>query len=253
MLASKSPDELEVMKELGLDKPVEWDLATEGAPPKATYLHDNDGRFYDPADDVIDLSPVLTEKVEPDHLQTIADHFSRALVWASGAGSPVEMGWRLATMIKLMRPALIEGMQLEVKLELERSLRDAVGRSNLVTLGEFLHGDFEWCRRCTSLSQMGMRGFAWLYVVRRDLLGALGTNAAIASLQNKTRQAFNKLVQSYRDHRDGFRNGVMRGAITRQRCRAAQLSRKPRKSIPMPRKVHPIEAGDQRFARPTPR
>lgn len=253
MLASKTPEELEKLKELGLDKPVDWDLGHGKPIPKSTWLHDHDGDFGNPADDVLDLTPLLDERVQPDDLAVIADHFSRALVWASEAKSPVEMGWRLSTMMRLMRPALIEGMQLEVKLKLCAELRRSVGLSNLAKVGEHYAKDLEWCRCCTSLSQMGMRGFALLYVLRRDLLGELGTNAAIAALQNKTRQAFNRLVQSYRDMRNGFRNGVMRSQITRARCRRSQLKRKPRGPMAASVKQHAVEPGDRRFGRlPTP-
>jgi hypothetical protein len=46
---------------------------------------------------------------------------------------------------------------------------------------------------------MGQRTFAMIYVLRRDLLSGRNTNAAIASLQNKTRQAFNRTVGNFRD------------------------------------------------------
>ncbi len=245
MLASKSPDELATLKELGLDKPVAWDLGI-GSPRR----FGDDDQDRNPADDVIDMTPVLSEPVRPDQLQIIADHFSRALVWASEAKTLIDMGWRLATMIAVMRPALLQGLDLEVRLELRRGLKRALADANPAEVGEHYRGQLEWCRKCSSISQLGMRGFAMLYVLRRDLLGSLGTNAAIAALQNKTRQAFNRVVQNYRDAHHGFRNGVMRSELTRTRCRIAQLKRRPRKAVVASGKVHPSLAGDRTFARP---
>lgn len=129
-------------------------------------------------------------------------------------------------MMRVLRPALLEGMTLECKLDRERDLRSAIGakRKMLKRAGDQYRGVLGWLRRCTSLSQLGQRGFAMIYVMRRDLIGVLNTNAALGSLSNKTRQAFNKTVQDFRDSNHGFRNGVMRGERTRIRCRIAQTS-----------------------------
>jgi hypothetical protein len=134
----------------------------------------------------------------------------------------VEMGWRLATMLKVMRPELLENIP-GVPRVLERELRKAVGDVDPLEIGSGYKRLLAWCRRCKSLSQMGQRTFAMIYVLRRDLLSGRNTNAAIASLQNKTRQAFNRTVGNFRDTFAGFRNGVMRGEGTRTKCRNAQL------------------------------
>ena len=191
-------------------------------PRTTTRAFGDDENDSDPADESVDLTPVLSEPVTPDQLQQISDAFGAALVWATEAKTLVDMGWRLAAMLKVMRPALLEGMALEIEAELEAELLEAVAGADPRAIGEHFRKLLAWCRRCTSLSQMGQRTFAMIYVLRRDLLSGRNTNAAIASLQNKTRQAFNRTVQNFRDTHGGFRNSAMRGEGTRKKCREAQ-------------------------------
>lgn len=220
MLANASPAQLARLKEQGLDKPNSWDHAW--GPVRKL---DGEGEFSDAADDAIDTTPVLPEYVAIDQLKLISEAFGRAMVWAAEARSMVDMGWHLATMLKVMRPALLEGMMPNVPRDLESALRAAIGDDvDPLELGNFIWRLLAWCRRCKSLSQMGQRTFAMIYVLRRDLLCGRNTNAAIASLQNKTRQAFNRTVQNFRDTFGGFRNAVMRGEETRRKCQEAQLS-----------------------------
>jgi hypothetical protein len=181
----------------------------------------DDENDADPADAAI---AALFSETAIDEINLISDAFSRALVWASDAHSMVEMGWRLATMLKVMRPELLEGMMPYVPRDLERGLRKAIGDVDPLAVGSGYKRLLAWCRRCKSLSQMGQRTFAMIYVLRRDLLSGRNTNAAIASLQNKTRQAFNRTVGNFRDTFAGFRNAVMRGEETRTKCRDAQLT-----------------------------
>jgi hypothetical protein len=185
-------------------------------------IGDDEDEFSDAADHAIDLTPVHSEPVIVDELQLISDAFSSALVWATEATTLVDMGWHLATMLKVMRPALFAGMMPGVPRDLEKGLREALSGTDPLLIGANYWPLLAWCRDCTSLSQMGTRTFAMIYVLRRDLLGGRNTNAAIASLQNKTRQAFNRTVQNFRDTFRGFRNGVMRGEGTRIKCRKAQ-------------------------------
>ncbi|MEN3369971.1 MAG: hypothetical protein V7609_2114 [Verrucomicrobiota bacterium] len=181
---------------------------------------DDDSEFDDAADDAI--APILLSETAIDHLNLVSDAFSRALVWATEAKSMVQMGWRLTAMIAVMRPELLERAPSDRVLEKE--LIAALGNVNPFEVGSGYWRLLAWCRRCKSLSQMGQRTFAMIYVLRRDLLSGRNTNAAIASLQNKTRQAFNRTVGNFRDTFAGFRNAVMRGEKTRTKCRDAQLN-----------------------------
>jgi hypothetical protein len=207
-----------VIRVAGLDKPNSFDHAWG---PVRKSSSDDDSEFDDAADDAI--APILAPATF-DEINRISEAFSRALVWASDAHSMVEMGWRLATMLKVMRPELLEKIP-GVPRSLERELRKAIGDVDPLEIGAGYKRLLAWCRRCKSLSQMGQRTFAMIYVLRRDLLTESGrdTNAAIASLQNKTRQAFNRTVGNFRDTFAGFRNAVMRGEETRTKCRDAQL------------------------------
>lgn len=223
MLADASPARLRRIKKLGLDKPVPWDRGFGPA-------RDDDDDDENPADQVIDVSTPI-DVIEPivsteSELMRLGDYFGRALIWASQAKSLVDMGWRMHAMLRVLRPALLEGMALEVRLESECDLRRAIGvnRRMLKLIGDYYRAVLAWLRRCNSLSQLGQRGFAMVYVMRRDLIGRLNTNAALGGLGNKTRQAFNKTVGDFRDSNHGFRNGVMRGETTRIKCRQAQTS-----------------------------
>jgi hypothetical protein len=214
---------LRELRKHGLDKPLTWDLGF--GPPRRG--DDDDEEFENPADRVaIERDPIaeIEQPIEEPEIAIAAQHFTDALIWASQAKSLVEMGWRIHAMLKVFRPALLEGMALEARLEAERDLRKSlgVGRRAIAQAGDYFRQVLAWCRRCSSLSQLGQRGFAMIYVMRRDLIGRLNTNAALGSLSNKTRQAFNKTVQDFRDSNHGFRNGVMRGETTRIKCRLAQ-------------------------------
>jgi hypothetical protein len=183
-----------------------------------------------PADDVVDANTAIDEleplDVHESDLAKIGDHFTAALIWASQAKTLVEMGWRIHAMLRVFRPALLEGMELEARMEQECELRKAlgVGRRAIAKISDYYRGVFYWLFRCNSLSQLGQRGFAMIYCMRRDLIGKLNTNAALGGLSNKTRQAFNKTVQDFRDSNHGFRNGVMRDESTRIKCQIAQTS-----------------------------
>jgi hypothetical protein len=224
MLAKASPALLRKLKAAGLDKPVAWDL---GGPPRKRSDDEEDDE--NPADGVsIDRDPIseIEEPVQESELSIIADHFTAALIWASQAKTLIEMGWRIHTMLAVFRPVLIEGMALEVKVEMKRDLVNAIGsgRTVLKLVGEYYREVLAWCRRCNSLSHLGQRGFGMIYVMRRDLIPERNTNAALGALHGKTRQAFNKTVGDFRDSNRGFRNGVMREETTRTKCRIAQTS-----------------------------
>jgi hypothetical protein len=204
-----------VQKEFSLHRP-------KPGPRTSIRKFGDDEDDTDPADHAI---AVLFAETDLDEIKLISEALGRALVWAADARSMVDMGWHLATMLKVMRPALLEGMMPNVPRDLEKALRNAIGGDvDPIELGNYIWRLLAWCRRCKSLSQMGQRTFAMIYVLRRDLLCGRNTNAAIASLQNKTRQAFNRTVQNFRDTFGGFRNAVMRGEETRKKCQEAQLT-----------------------------
>jgi hypothetical protein len=190
-----------------------------------------DEEFDDPADDAIDIRHPIEELNElspgkivrgEDELAKITEAFSQALAWAGQSKSLVEMGWRFQAMLQIMRPALLEGMELEVRKELAKDLVQSIGSGKIAGhCGEKYGRVLAWVRRCSSLSAMGQRGFAAIYVIKRAAIGGR-TNAVLGAMSNKTRQAFNKLVQDFRDTCGGFRNEVMRSDQTRIRCRLAQ-------------------------------
>src|SRR5207247_56989 len=82
----------------------------------------------------------------------------------------------------------------EARLDQESELRKAlgVGQRTILKAGKYYRGVLSWGTRCNSLSQLGQRGFAMIYAMRRDLIGKLNTNAAHGGLGNQTRQGFSK-------------------------------------------------------------
>jgi hypothetical protein len=134
-VATLTPAELANLQELGLAKPNTWDHAW-GPVRKASV--DDDSEFDDAADDAI--APIDLAPATLDQINLISDAFGRALVWATEAKSMVDMGWHLATMLKVMRPELLEGMMPNVPRDLEKGLRKALAarirwRSGRVTSG----------------------------------------------------------------------------------------------------------------------
>lgn len=163
---------------------------------------------------------------EVSELSEVCDVFGRALIWAGRAESLVDMGWHMHALLAVMRPALLEGMELKFETDLARELVKFLGadRVLLERVGEHYRKALQCVRRCGALSQLGQRGFAMIYLIKPTAIGSL-TNAALGSLNNRTRQAFNKTVQEMRDSLAGFRNEMMRSEETRKRCRTAQKSR----------------------------
>jgi hypothetical protein len=79
------------------------------------------------------------EPATVDRLNLISDAFSRALVWATEAKSMVDMGWHLATMLKVMRPELLEN-DSGVPRDMETGLRAALGDVDPLEVGLVTNG-----------------------------------------------------------------------------------------------------------------
>jgi hypothetical protein len=159
---------------------------------------------------------------QADDFTRIGCYFSRVLVWLSEERSLVAIGQRMIALLTVARPALAVGLPAAKPEHVRELYHEILAGIDPLVVGKYYRADLAWCRRTRSISQLGTRTFAMIYVVARHLLNDLSTNAAIASLQNKTRQAFNRLVQNYRDSRRGFRNAVMRDEGTRRKCQSAQ-------------------------------
>lgn len=158
-------------------------------------------------------------------LDALCDHFGAALNWAT-AGKPglLVMGARWVAILSVMRPQLVGGMRLPGLRQKEFALRGAllkqVDRDPLVT-GDFFRRPLAWVRDCTSLSQLGQRGYSLIYVMRNDLVGGM-TCEELGSFKGDTRQAANKPIQDFRDTFGGIKGLTMRGEETRKKCREAQ-------------------------------
>lgn len=192
---------------------------------------DSDDEFGDPADLAIDRTDpreaiVDFESVSGSELEGLCDHFSAALVWATttsrtnGGPDLMQMGVRWLAIFTVFRPQLIGKMNLRLPATMISGLRASLNGRNPIETGTFFRKPLSLIRRCTSLLQLGKRGYSAIYVLRGDLIGS-ATCAAIGALDNKSRQAANKPIQEFRDTYRGIKSLPMRGKETRNKCKKA--------------------------------
>ncbi len=194
--------------------------------------NDQDG-FGDPADLAVDRTDpreavVDFDSVSGSELEELCDHFSAALVWATtisknngNAPDLMQMGARWIAIFSVMRPELIGEMNLRLPAAMILGLRASLNGRDPIETGRFFRKPLSLVRKCTSLLQLGKRGYSAIYVLRGDLIGS-ATCAAIGALDNKSRQAANKPIQEFRDTFKGMKSLPMRGKETRRKCKKAQ-------------------------------
>ena len=135
------------------------------------------------------------------------------------------MGGRWVTILGVMRPALLGSIRLPAKamkqreFELLGALLNYEGDPSVT--GDFFRRPLAWVRDCTSLEQLGQRGYSLIINMRNDLLDGM-TCAELGAFKNDTRQATNKPINHFRDTFSGIRGLTMRDEETRKRCRRAQ-------------------------------
>lgn len=194
---------------------------------------DNEDDAPDPADRAVDpLDPRIPivdfESATQSELQSFCDQFRAALVWATRGNNGsqpdlMQMGARMLTIFGVMAPQLKIGMDLRIPRNMESNLRAIVGHDP-IAIGKFFRRPLAWVRKCTSLVQLGKRGYSMTYVLCGDLINS-ATCAAIGDLDNKSRQAANKPIQDFRDTFGGIKSLPMRGKETRKRCKRSQEKR----------------------------
>jgi hypothetical protein len=166
------------------------------------------------------------DAVSGSELKKLCDHFGAALVWATKSKTGalpelLQMGARWLVVLSVMRPQLIGEMNLRLPPAMIAELRGVLKGSNPLETGRFFRKPMAWVRRCTSLLQLGKRGYSAISVLRGDLINS-ATCEAIGGLDNKSRQAANKPAQEFRDTFGGIKSLPMRGTRTRKRCKQAQ-------------------------------
>ncbi len=206
----------------GYDKPLPYENGYH-----ANGCNDDDDEFKDPADRAVDWKiPIVDfDSVPAPTMQKFCDDFRRSLVWATrkGNGNLTEMGVRMFAIFDVFAPALKYGMEVRLSRSLIIGLRKSVS-TDPHQVGLFFWRPLVWVRKCTSLVQLGKRGYSMIYVLAGDLINS-STCAAIGELDNKTRQAANKPIQDFRDSFGGIKSLPMRGKITRKRCKNSQEKR----------------------------
>lgn len=196
------------LKSLGLDQPIRPDRTA------AVGTEDDDEEHE------VEVVQSVEEQIEEE--RALARAFGQALRWACEAPDLVQAGRRALLMLHVWQPALVEGLQRQIARELEAEFRKTVGSDD--DGGPGLGRLLDWLRQAPSLSAMGARVHAAAYVIVPTAIGAR-TLASLGSMNQKTRQAWDKMVQDFRDTFDGIRSRAMRGDETRIKCRDAQLAK----------------------------
>lgn len=92
---------------------------------------------------------------------------------------------------------------------------------DLEALGRALAPVLVWCAEAKSLVSMGQRMWVFLYVVRPDLINGQ-TLDQFGSMDNKTRQAIDKIVQNFQGTFN-IKGRNMRSSETRLACQKSHL------------------------------
>jgi hypothetical protein len=210
--------------------PLKYEIGKQRPNGKTESFDDNAG---DPADRAIDPTDgreaiVDFGSVNKWELQSFCDHFGAALVWATKAKDKrqpdlMQMGARMLTIFQAMYPKAKLGMDLRIPKESEATLRRALAGSDPLQTGKFFRRPIMWVRRTNNLLQLGKRAYSMIYVMCGHLINS-ATCAAIGAMDNKSRQAANKLIQEFSDTFSGIKSLPMRGAPTRKRCKKAQTN-----------------------------
>jgi hypothetical protein len=224
MRAEWTPEQLARAERFGYDKPLPYE------PRRSRRATDDDEEeFADPADRaVVDRTPIVDfDEASQSELQTFSDQFRGALEWATHSknGSQpdlMQMGARMLTIFGVMKPELKTGMDLRIPKKMEMDLLSRL--PDPLGTGKFFRRPLAWVRKCTSLVQLGKRGYSMIYVLAGDLINS-ATCSAIGGMDNKSRQAANKPIQDFRDTFGGIKSLPMRGTKTRQRCKRSQEQR----------------------------
>jgi hypothetical protein len=221
MRAAWSPAQLAAAVAGGYDKPLPYEESRQRHASE-------DDEFHDPADRAVDdRTPIVDfDAASGSELQTFCDEFRGALVWATrgkNGSQPdlMQMGARMLTIFGVMAPQLKIGMDLRIPRKMEADLIASLNSADPLEIGKFFRRPLAWVRKCTSLVQLGNRGYSMVYVLCGDLINS-ATCAAIGGLDNKSRQAANKRIQDFRDTFGGIKSLPMRGKETRKRCKRSQ-------------------------------
>jgi hypothetical protein len=218
-------EELAFLRDKNLLAPLPYE------PDRAHRSRKDDDQESDPAEYAVDRTdpriPIVDfDSVSVSELQKFCDHFRLALVFATKPRKGrhpdlMQMGVRMLTIFQVMFPKAKMGMDLRIPSNAENELRSALAGRDPLETGKFFRRPIMWVRKCTSLLQLGKRGYSMTYVLCGDLINS-PTCAALGGLDNKSRQAANKPIQDFRDHFSGIKSLPMRGTTTRKRCKEAQ-------------------------------
>lgn len=210
------PEEQERLRAMGLDQPQEEQFG-----PVA---REEDSSGDDSRDPSEWMHPVdRFEALPAEDKKEAETEIAKALAWCAQGANIADVGRRLMVVLHAWKPVLIAGAALEIEQELSASFAKEVGDGGPGS-GDDAGSVLEWGRRGTSLSQLGQRVLAMVYVICPAAIGGR-TLAQLGAPTNKTRQAIDKLVGDFRDTFGGIKNRMMRPDTTRLTCRNSQLAR----------------------------
>lgn len=195
----------------------------------------SDVEFHDPADlpqsSVFDhpMEHMEPEKesgfsdrgIDPEELILIRDTFRQVFRWNLDGDGLVARGRRCNICIFRMKKDLSGGLTIDALLL--KQFDHFFGNSEPLELtGYHFNRVLAWLRCEPPISQRGHRVDLLAYTLWPSLLDA-STLATLGLMNNKTRQAMDKLANCLRDTFSGLKALAMRNDITRARCKYSQL------------------------------
>ena len=211
-LAGMTPEERQRVEEMGLGEPDIEEPKGQQADIESRKDLPEVAISWDPSK--------LGENVAPGNV--FADTFCACLAWCSQSGDLVPMGRRFLAMVAVLRPDLVTDMGFQVDRALVNEFNQATHTFPLDEVAMEFKAPLEWARRATSISRVGQRVYAMLFVLRPRFI-ASQTLEAIGELSNRTRQAVDKDVCDFRDTHAGMRGELMREEDHRLTCQTSQL------------------------------
>jgi hypothetical protein len=161
--------------------------------------------------------------VTREEIKSATEIFESSMRWCIDGRDLVSIGLRAVIVISVMRPTLQFGLRIDQKAARSFKKLNAGVNGAMELTGSLFSRVLEWLRRSDNPAECGERIIVLFYVLRPDLI-CVSTLATMGNISNKTRQAKDKLANCLRDTYSNIKTRVMRGNITRDRCRNVKRS-----------------------------
>jgi hypothetical protein len=185
--------------------------------PRAS-VSDHPIDHIEPAEDFRPL-----DGLTPEEIKLATSIFESSMRWCIEISGLVDKGLRSMVVISIMRPDLSGGLKIDKRAARVFKRANAGANGAMELTGKVFGPVLEWIRCGNRISELGERIMMLIYVLRPDLVDG-NTLAELGKITNKTRQAKDKLANCLRDTYSNIKTHVMRGNVTRTRCRIVKRS-----------------------------